>query len=1027
LFQPPVAALILALVCLPLPFLSLENDADTSLILLLDYARQHGLQFGVDFVSTYGPLGFLIFPNYSSETAHLRLVADGLIAMAASTGLCLVAWRQPLPWRVLLLAVFLWTTANIRIGPDMLLNVMLFSWGFLCFVGAPRRLSWYGLITAALTGFCAVAKVSFLVIGAGSVVLVAAAVLLRGRRQLASGIILVFLAVFLAGWCGSGQDLGNLPAFLVNALAMIRGHNAALGIEAMPSVRLLGSVITVLASLLIILRVGTALLPEPARRPWGKLVMGLWAFALLFVAWKHGFVRADTYHVSLFLGFVPMLLLSLDSLPGGTRAGVYWLRSTALAGSLGALALLQMFCLQPLPRSILAPWESASTNVRRLLSPGEFRRQADMRLEEHRQQAQLPNLRQIVGEAKVDVLGFRQSYALYNGMNFRPRPVSQSYAACDAHLMRINERYLLSGKGADYFLFELNPLDSKFPALEDAMVVRDLVLNFKPVAAEGRFVLLRRTSLAEPRPGLLQETRLKPAESIDLRPFGKTNLWIEIELAPSLWGFLRQFVSQPPIVRLAAWTKPGGELIYRRQARASLLAAGFMASPLLRWTRDIGLDPDKPQPAPSPPPQAREAAELPGAAPRPGAYTLELNGQERFWESSASVRVYAIHQETSPATPGTAAATPQDASTRPFNVFRSQRWRPDMPPPGGFNETLAFALILLLPVAGVIALVFFARRIRRLGRPVSVANLVVGNVVVFATLGGFAWAVAETWFRFVHDTTDSLGYTRVSERWVERHWHLNAAGCRDNVEYAPGLVPGKRRVSFIGDSFTAGHGIKNVNDRFANLLRQAHPDWEIHVLANVGLDTGAETVLVNRLAAKGYDFDRVILVYCLNDLGDLVSQQDEALKRMFDSLAAGNWLTRNSYALNWFTLRYKAGRNPYVRNYFSFVREAYEGAIWERQKVRLREFQAAVEGHGGKLAVVTFPFLDALGPDYPYNGVHEQLSRFWQEQGVPHLDLLPVYARLSPSELVVNAHDAHPNERANRLAAEALEAFLFGK
>jgi hypothetical protein len=39
--------------------------------------------------------------------------------------------------------------------------------------------------------------------------------------------------------------------------------------------------------------------------------------------------------------------------------------------------------------------------------------------------------------------------------------------------------------------------------------------------------------------------------------------------------------------------------------------------------------------------------------------------------------------------------------------------------------------------------------------------------------------------------------------------------------------------------------------------------------------------------------------------------------------------------------------------------------------------------------------------------------------------LLPLYSNLSPRELVVNAHDAHPNERANRLAAETLESFLF--
>ena len=329
------------------------------------------------------------------------------------------------------------------------------------------------------------------------------------------------------------------------------------------------------------------------------------------------------------------------------------------------------------------------------------------------------------------------------------------------------------------------------------------------------------------------------------------------------------------------------------------------------------------------------------------------------------------------------------AISRPFTVFRNQRWRPDLPPPGGANEIIAYGLIVLMPIVGVAALIYFAKRLRRTARPPTTLNLIVGNVLVFGTLAGLTCATAETYFRFFYDTTDSLGSTRVSERWVQRHWHVNAAGVRDDIEYSPGLDDGKRRLSFVGDSFTAGHGIKQVEDRFPNLLRQAHPDWQIHVLANVGLDTGAEIVLVNKLAAKGYAFDRVVLVYCLNDIGDLVSQQGEAFTRMIDGMAPGNWLTRNSYALNLFTQRYQAGRNPYVRNYFSFVREAYQGETWELQKARLREFRAAVESRGGRLAVVTFPFLDALGPDYAYKTVHEELDRFWRELGVPHLDLLP--------------------------------------
>jgi hypothetical protein len=74
--------------------------------------------------------------------------------------------------------------------------------------------------------------------------------------------------------------------------------------------------------------------------------------------------------------------------------------------------------------------------------------------------------------------------------------------------------------------------------------------------------------------------------------------------------------------------------------------------------------------------------------------------------------------------------------------------------------------------------------------------------------------------------------------------------------------------------------------------------------------------------------------------------------------------------------------------------------------------------------VVTFPLLDALGPDYQYKFVHEELDRFWRELNVPHLDLLSVYKDLPPSKITVNRYDAHPNEYAHQLAAERIDEFL---
>ena len=77
-----------------------------------------------------------------------------------------------------------------------------------------------------------------------------------------------------------------------------------------------------------------------------------------------------------------------------------------------------------------------------------------------------------------------------------------------------------------------------------------------------------------------------------------------------------------------------------------------------------------------------------------------------------------------------------------------------------------------------------------------------------------------------------------------------------------------------------------------------------------------------------------------------------------------------------------------------------------------------------KFMVVTFPFLQNLGPNYPYADVHEKLNAFWTDQGIPHLDLLETYKPFKPSQLVVGKYDAHPNEFAHKKAAEAIDGFL---
>ena len=312
------------------------------------------------------------------------------------------------------------------------------------------------------------------------------------------------------------------------------------------------------------------------------------------------------------------------------------------------------------------------------------------------------------------------------------------------------------------------------------------------------------------------------------------------------------------------------------------------------------------------------------------------------------------------------------------------------------------------------------------GKPAAMewGRLVLINFTVLISLLLVLLAGGEVYYRYFCDSTDSFGLSRVTKRWFERHYRMNNAGFRDNVEYKWEPVPVKPRVLFVGDSFTAGHGIADVDKRFANIIRKERPDREVFVLAVNGFDTGLESEMLANLLRRGYQPGWVVLVYSLNDIADIVPEWDGILKRIYEQDKKPGFLARHSYFIDILNCRLKALRDPDIARYYQFVKAAYEGPLMEAQQKRLAGLNARIKAAGGKLLVVTFPFMNALGPGYEYRAIHENLDRFWEAQGVPHLDLLPVFEGQPVKKLTLNRFDPHPNEAAHALAAEAIGDFL---
>jgi len=74
--------------------------------------------------------------------------------------------------------------------------------------------------------------------------------------------------------------------------------------------------------------------------------------------------------------------------------------------------------------------------------------------------------------------------------------------------------------------------------------------------------------------------------------------------------------------------------------------------------------------------------------------------------------------------------------------------------------------------------------------------------------------------------------------------------------------------------------------------------------------------------------------------------------------------------------------------------------------------------------MVIFPFVHNLGAEYPFRPAHAKLVAYCRERGIPVLDLEPVLSRHAESGLIVSPYDAHPNERAHKIAADAIQRHL---
>jgi len=344
-----------------------------------------------------------------------------------------------------------------------------------------------------------------------------------------------------------------------------------------------------------------------------------------------------------------------------------------------------------------------------------------------------------------------------------------------------------------------------------------------------------------------------------------------------------------------------------------------------------------------------------------------------------------------------------------------------------YLDTLFFVGAVVTAILLIAANYVFFREHRSSPRP-GWLRMASGNALLTLLLFSLVFLSFEIYFRFLFDATDRMMTTKVSRRWYERHWNTNNRGARDDLDYSYAKPEGSRRITFLGDSFTAGHGVL-LEERFANVIRKARPDWQIHALAWLGSSTTKQLALLEKVIQQGYELDVVVLVYYFDDIYDFMDRP--ALQRFHKNFSPTppnglSFLVDHSFAINTLFYRWTQREDaPPHATLLSRGEDAYSNGPWQQQRKLLSRVNETVRRNGGTLAVVTFPWLIGLdAEEVQLRVMHERLDQAWREEGVPHLDLLPVFLDHADEVLVVSKHDDHPSVRAHLLAAKEIENLL---
>lgn len=569
------ACVLLAIACIS-SFVLLNptmpvDSLDPSWALGMSYGVDHGFKIGTDLVFTFGPLSNLYTGVYSEIFDSVYLSVSIYISLAMFFGIygIFVDRKRFVPLALCAVMILFFGSrkdAFFMLVPAItsicLISGLLFSDSF-----SRRRLILVALCIPAL-GVLPMVKLS---LSALCVFCLLINLLIVLYKRLYFWVVLYFALpalTFVGLWAACGQSFSDIPGYVSNARPIISGYTEAMAIQngfVVPLIFLVGCLV-----------LGKNLVQSKLSDKYLQLAVLLVVAAYLFIAFKAGFVRDDGHAVMSGIALIMIALLSwpfIQSLKGlGTVCASCFL-------GLVVIGVNTSLATNVIAESVYDKAKSFVGIKTRLLSSGSYSGDIKKRFIQISSISGFPKL-----EGSTDVYSYGQAALISSGVDWKPRPIFQSYSAYTPALIEKNAEHLRSAKGAQNIVFSVEPIDMRLPTLEDGASWPILFSQYKLTGLSGKYAVLKRNSESLEATSPISSNLVKLGESVNVPDF-EGQVYMTAEVDQTISGRVRSLLFKPTQLMIRMVLNNGQTREYRTVS--GMMKTEFLVSPTVENTTEF--------------------------------------------------------------------------------------------------------------------------------------------------------------------------------------------------------------------------------------------------------------------------------------------------------------------------------------------------------------------------------------------------------------------------------------------------------